>query len=77
MRLDDFLLKDGLEEIVTWGILPLKELVSIMDEELEVVKDEPLNHERLLFLMYELRNKLEDVEKTLYRFEDERHSALT
>ena len=34
MKLGDFGFKDGLEELVTWGVEPLKQLVNILDEEL-------------------------------------------
>ncbi|UCD87140.1 MAG: hypothetical protein JSV01_05080 [Desulfobacterales bacterium] len=32
LRLSDFTLKDGLEEIVTWGVKPIKWLVTLLDD---------------------------------------------
>ena len=67
MKLSDFTIRDGLGEIVTWGIEPLKELVKIMNEAL----DGP-NMERLFFVRYDLEDRLDLLEETLYRFETDR-----
>ncbi len=55
----------GLEEIVTWGLNPIKELLEILDEHNE---DED---SRLTFFYYEIRNKLQEIEATLYRMRRE------
>ena len=75
MRLNDLRFEKGLEEVVTWGVEPLKQLVEIMDEELRE-NEEPENTGRLTFVMYELRHKLEDLENTLHRFDRERIDSI-
>ena len=56
--------QDSLEEICIWGIGPMKELNEILSE-----YDE--NDQRITFLYYELRGKLEQTEKALCRFINE------
>lgn len=67
MRLKDLGPQPNLEDVVVWGIRPMKELVQILNEHIQEDDDED---ERALFIMYELRNKLEDLEETLYRIAD-------
>jgi len=67
MKLSDFTIRDGLGEIISWGIEPLKELVKIMDE---AIDDE--NFDRLIFVRYDLEDRLDVLEETLKRFERER-----
>ncbi|MBW2138123.1 MAG: hypothetical protein JRH06_11280 [Deltaproteobacteria bacterium] len=47
----------------------MKELVQILNEHIQEDDDDD---KRELFIMYELRNKLEDLEETLYRIVDNR-----
>jgi len=74
MRLCDFHYEGGgnLEELIIWGTGPMKELVNILDETIDDMDD--VDCERLLFIMYELRNKIEDLEGAIYRFINEREA---
>ena len=54
---------NSLEEICIWGIGPMKMLNEIFSEHVEEDEDE-----RLTYLYYEMRNKIEGMEKTLNRF---------
>jgi len=69
MRLKDLGPQPNLEDVVVWGIWPMKELVQILNEHIQEDDDDD---KRELFIMYELRNKLEDLEETLYRIVDNR-----
>jgi len=67
LRLSDFSLKDGLEEVVTWGVRPLKWLVTLLDKACDE-RDDPAD---LIFLRYEMGTWLENLEDTLMRFDAE------
>ena len=67
LRLQDFTLKDGLEEVVIWGITPLKRLVMVLDE-VCIRRDEP---EDLIFLRYQIGTQIEDLQDCLYRLDEE------
>jgi hypothetical protein len=60
-------LKDGLEEIVTWGVRPLKWLVTLLDDACEQ-RGDPAD---LIFLRYEMGTWLEHLQDALYHLDTE------
>ena len=73
MRLDEVAFEKvlDLEEVVIWGINPMREIVEIMDEVLNEseVEATPIGR-RLLWGFFELKDKLEDTEKAVFRYMD-------
>ena len=73
-RLNDFPYNGDpcLEDLVVWGISPMQQLVNIMDETLdrEMGGPEDTTATKLTFIMYELKDKLEDLHDAIYRHED-------
>ncbi len=59
---------DNLEELVTWGITPIKELVRILDEEIEEMDNDDPSMNRFIFVMYEMDHKIEELEEVFYRW---------
>ena len=70
-RLSQYKWEDGgtLEELITWGITPAIALVDILDhmEDNKNLSDNPVT----CLILNDLKCKLEDIEKTIYRFMDE------
>ena len=77
-RLNDFPYNGDpcLEDLVVWGISPMQQLVNIMDETLdrEMGGPEDTTATKLTFIMYELKDKLEDLHDAVYRYEDLRRT---
>lgn len=66
-------LPETMEELVTWGIRPLKTIAEITDTySLEFIEED----EPLVNLHHEMQNGLERLERTLYQFINETRSAL-
>jgi len=56
----------NLEEIIIWGISPIKQLINFMD----IYIEENLNDEdqdAMVFSRYEFENKINDIEEAIYR----------
>ena len=60
-----------LENLIIWGISPMQQLVDIMDETIEDEMDGPedATATKMMFIMYELKHKLEDMEEALFRYQ--------
>jgi hypothetical protein len=54
---------DNLEEIVIWTTNPMNELLTMYDEYTEEMEDK-----RLTFFYYALREKLDELEETIYKW---------
>ena len=61
---------EGLENLVTWGIDPLKHYIDSMERELDA---QGCNGPETTFtvILNEMKCKVEDMEETLYRFREE------
>ena len=74
MRLREFKYDGGsnMEELCCWGIGPMKMLVGYMDDIIENEMEEMESPgSKMLFIMYELLDKLEELEETILRFKKE------
>ena len=58
---------ETLDEVIIWGVEPLKELDRILDERIEDLEDD----KRLLYVHYMIRNGLEELEDALNRLAGE------
>jgi len=56
-----------LEEIVTWGITPMKRLLELMDAYIEDNLDED-DEDVMVFFRYEFEDKINGIEEAIYRF---------
>jgi len=56
----------NLEEIVIWGISPMKQLVNLMDAYIEDNLDED-DEKVMLFFRYEFEDKINGIEEAIYR----------
>ena len=56
----------NLEEIVIWGISPMKRLLKLMDMYIEESLDED-DEEVMLFFRYEFEDKINGIEEAIYR----------
>jgi len=55
-----------LEEIVTWGINPMKRLLELMDAYIEDSLDED-DEDVMIFFRYEFEDKINGIEEAIYR----------
>lgn len=63
---------ENMEELCIWGTSPMRSLVRYIDEIVENEMDEMEEPEtKLIFIVYELLNKLDDLDETIMRFKDE------
>ena len=75
MRLSQFKYDGGsnMEELCVWGTGPMKMLVGYMDEIIEGEMEEMESPgDKMLFIMYELLDKLGELDETILRFVKER-----
>jgi len=57
----------GLEDLIAVGVLPIRELVDVLDVMLE---NDALAHQAECVITEQIRRLLQDVEDALYRFDD-------
>ncbi|MBN2282754.1 MAG: hypothetical protein JXO48_02580 [Deltaproteobacteria bacterium] len=74
MRLKDVKWENGkgAEDVVLWGIAPMKWLIDMFDGH-EVDGAVEVDEEKVMWLFYELKNKLDDLEEYLLMVGDKAH----